>query len=181
MAIKPTIYKFDIVLSDLNRDIYDNLQLTVALHPSETSERMMTRLLAFCLEFEETLSFTKGLSATDEPDIWSRHLNGTLEHWIDIGEPSPERIKKASHQAQRTSIYSFNSKSDTWWQQSEKDIAQLDIDVYQFNWADIQALATLLQRTMSLAITVSEDSLFISHEHDNIDIRRLTLQKRHHS
>ena len=79
MAIKPTIYKFRISLSDLNRNYYDTLNLTIALHPSETLERMMARVIAFCLNATENLTFTKGLSDIDEPDISWKNIAAFLE------------------------------------------------------------------------------------------------------
>lgn len=93
MALKPTIYKHRISLSDLNRDYYDTLNLTVALHPSETIERMMVRVLAYCINAQEHLTFTKGLSEIEEPDIWLRSLDDQIRLWVDVGEPSADRIK----------------------------------------------------------------------------------------
>ncbi|MCK5724990.1 MAG: YaeQ family protein, partial [Gammaproteobacteria bacterium] len=84
MAIKPTIYKFRISLSDLNRDYFDTLNLTLAQHPSETIERMMVRVLAYCINAQEHLAFTKGLSEISEPDIWARSLDEQTLLWIDV-------------------------------------------------------------------------------------------------
>ena len=95
VAIKPTIFKMNINLADLNNDLYDTLNLTVAQHPSETPERMMARVLAYCLNTQEFLSFTKGLSVADDPDIWAKSLADEFLLWIDVGEPAFERIKKA--------------------------------------------------------------------------------------
>lgn len=129
MALKPTIYKFRISLSDLNRDYYDSLNLTVAQHPSEKIERMMTRVLAYCINAQENLVFTKGLSEIDEPDIWVRTLDDKTALWIDVGEPAVDRIKKSSHLAEDVKIYCFNSKADVWWSQSEQKIKQLKASV----------------------------------------------------
>ena len=93
MALKPTIYKMTIDLSDLERSKYQTLNLTVAQHPSESVERMMARVLAYCIDAHEQLEFTKGISATDEPDLWQHTLDGQLCLWIEIGEPSFDRIK----------------------------------------------------------------------------------------
>lgn len=94
MAEKATIYKTNLTLSDMDRNVYDSFNLTIALHPSETLERMMVRILAFCYCAAEHLTFAKGLSATEEPDLWLRHDNGTLLEWIEVGQPTPERLKK---------------------------------------------------------------------------------------
>ena len=111
MALKPTIYKAKINLSDINRNIYQALSLTIAQHPSETLERMMVRVLAFCLNADENLTFTKGLSAVEEPDIILKSLSDSTMLWIDVGEPSADRIKKATRIAEVVKVYSFNSKS----------------------------------------------------------------------
>lgn len=170
MALKPTIFKFKISLSDLNRNYYDTLNLTVAQHPSETPERMMVRVLAFCINAQEHLTFTQGLSAVDEPDIWAHSLDGQLALWIDVGEPAADRIKKATRLTQAVKIYSFNSKSNAWWAQNGAHFNKLDVDVYQFEWEKIEALARLLQRTMDLSITITGDSAYIAAESGECEV-----------
>ena len=103
MAQKSTIYKFRIALSDLERNYYDALNLTIAQHPSESLDRMVAKLLAFSINAQAGLVFTKGLSAVEEPDIWIRTLDEQTSLWIDVGEPSPDRIKKASRRRRHTS------------------------------------------------------------------------------
>ncbi len=164
MALKPTIYKFNINLSDLNRDVYDSLHLTVALHPSETIERMMARVLAFCIEARESLGFTKGLSEVEEPDIWQRSLDDQILLWLDVGEPSVDRIKKASRLADTVKVYCFNSKADVWWQQSQSKISMLPVSVVQLDWAGIERFAGLVQRTMNMSVTITGESAFIATE-----------------
>ena len=85
MALKPTIFKFTIALSDIDENRYLDLNLTVAQHPSETVERMMVRLLVYCLNVEEGFEFTRGLSDTNEPDLWDRSLDGRILKWIEVG------------------------------------------------------------------------------------------------
>lgn len=177
MAIKPTIYKLTVSLSDLNRDIYDSLNLTIARHPSETLERMMVRVLAFCLNAREQLVLCKGLSDTEEPDIWAHSLDGNLELWIDVGEPSPERIKKASRIARQVRIYGFNSKAPTWWQQNEKQLGDLNANVYRFLWEQVQALAAIVDRGMDLSITISGDSIYVASEMGECELVLEPLQE----
>jgi uncharacterized protein YaeQ len=96
VAKKATIYKASLTWSDMDRSVYGDFNLTIALHPSETVERMMVRILAFCYRAAENLTFTKGLSSVDEPDLWLKHDNGTILEWIEVGQPAPDRLKKAS-------------------------------------------------------------------------------------
>ncbi len=176
MAIKPTIYKLKISLSDLNRNYYDTLNLTLAQHPSETLERMMVRVLAYCINAEEQLAFAKGLNADDEPDIWAKTLDDQISLWIDVGEPSLERIKKASRQAQALKIYCFNSKADVWWTQAQAKISRMKAAIYQFQWEEIQALAAMVQRTMEISVTITGDSAYIATELGECEINWKELQ-----
>ncbi len=162
MALRPTIYKFKISLSDMDRNLYQTLSLTVAQHPSETVERMMARLLAYCINADEQLHFTKGLSASEEPDIWQHSLDNQILLWIDVGEPNPDRIKKATRIAKSVKVYSFNSKSNVWWQQEAGKFASLKAEVFRFEWSGIQAFAAMVERTMEFSITLSENSAFVS-------------------
>ena len=179
MALKPTIYKFKIALSDLNHEHYCDLPLTVALHPSETLERMMARVLAFCLhaytDSQQLMSFTKGLSSVDEPDIWLRGLDDQLLLWIDVGEPSFERMKKASRQAKHTVVYSFNAKSAVWWKQNMSQLQSLPLDVRQFLFSDMQALAAQVERTMDWVITISGESIFVANHSAQYELSWCTL------
>jgi uncharacterized protein YaeQ len=180
MAIKPTIYKFKLSVSDLDHNYFDTLNLTVALHPSETKERMMVRVLVFCLhafkDNEKLMTFTKGLSAIDEPDIWLRGLDDQLHLWIDIGEPSFERIKKSCRLSNKTYVYSFNSKSNAWWKQAQAQFSTLPVNVLNFDWQEIQSLSTLLERKVELSVTLSGESAFVAAEHRQAEVNWQTLQ-----
>lgn len=162
MALKPTIYKLRIDLSDLDRHYYDTLNLTLARHPSETLERMMARVLAFCINAQEHLVFTRGISVAEEPDIWARTLDDKIALWIDVGEPAVDRIKKATRIASEVKVYSFNSKADVWWEKGVEDFKGLKVSVFQFQWGSIQALANLAQRTMDLSVTISGNSAYVA-------------------
>ena len=176
MALKPTIYKHRISLSDLNRDYYDTLNLTVALHPSETVERMMVRVLAYCINAQEYLTFTKGLSEVDEPDIWVRSLDDQILLWVDVGEPSADRIKKTTRLSNAVKIYCFNSKADVWWEQSQGKINQPNISVYKFDWDEIQSLAALVQRTMDMSISITGDSAYVATESGECEVSWIELK-----
>ena len=164
MASNSKICKLKISLSDIDRNHYDSLNLTVAQHPSETTERMMVRVLAYCINAQEGLEFTKGLSAVDEPDIWARSLDDQLLLWIDVGEPSLERVKKASRIAREVKVYCFNRKSKPWWDAGRGKFTQMNASYYQFEWQSIQALASLHQRTMQLSVTITGNSAYIATE-----------------
>ncbi len=146
----------------MNRNFFDEVNLTIAKHASENAERLMARVLAYCLNVEEFLTFSKGLDDADEPAIWAKSLDDRTLLWIEMGEPNYERLKKARPITERLKVYSFNSKSDVWWEQSASNFTKLDIEYVQFDYADIQTFASLLERGMNFSITISEQSAFIA-------------------
>lgn len=176
MALKPTIYKFRISLSDTNRDVYDSPQLTIAQHPSETIPRMMARILAYCIQYQPELTFTKGLSSIEEPDLWIKALDDTILHWIEIGEPSLDRIKKATRLAKRVDIFTFTSKSDVWWTQTKNKSHQYDANIYRLSAEGIDALSEVVERGMDLSVMITGSSLFIDCDKGSFEVHIETLQ-----
>ena len=136
----------------------------------------MVRVLAFCINADEQLAFTKGLSSIEEPDIWSRTLDDQLLLWIDVGEPAVDRIKKATRLASTVKVYSFNSKSDVWWDQGKTKFNQLKASFFRFQWDNIQSLAALVQRTMDISVTITGDSAYIATESGECEVSWVTLQ-----
>lgn len=175
MALKPTIYKFSIDLSDIDEGRYESLNLTVAQHPSETIERMMVRLLAYCLNVSEGLDFTTGLSNTEEPDLLQSSLDGITLKWIEVGEPSAERVRKASTIAKEVKVYSYNTKSNVWWSQAQGEIENCGAHVYQFQWEQICELAKLTKRTLSLSVTITGMTAFVAAESGSVEVSWVQL------
>ena len=136
----------------------------------------MAKLLAFCINAKAGLVFTKGLSSVEEPDIWIRSLDEQTSLWIDVGEPSPDRIKKASRQAGEVQVYSFNSKSDIWWEQGRSKFAMLKVSIFRFDSQSVKALTALVERTMDLSITITGDSAFIATDSGECEVAWDPLQ-----
>jgi uncharacterized protein YaeQ len=127
MAIKSTVYKADLQITDLDRHYYANHPLTLALHPSETEERLMVRLMAFVDCASELLQFSQGLDNPDEPALWERDLTGAITHWIDLGQPDEARLRRATGRAERVSVYCYGGASTSqWWMGLANKVSRLD-------------------------------------------------------
>lgn len=162
MALKPTIYKAQIELADSDRNLFESLSLTLAKHPSETLERMAARLLAYCLTYTPVLAFTKGLSTADEPDIWAQTDGGEIAHWIEVGQPEEPRLRKACGRARQVSVYTFAKSTPTWWRLNGAAISALPhLQVWQFDWDEIQEATRLLDRTMRLNVSIVGGTLYL--------------------
>jgi len=177
MALKPTIYKFRIALSDLDRDYHDSLNLTAALHPSEKIERLMVRVLAFCLNAEQGLTFSKGgLSEPDDPDLLSHTPVGKRRRWVAAGEPGTDRLQKGCRLSSAPSVYSFNPQTAAWWTHNQAKLATLPLSVYQFAWPEIQNLAAMASRVTDMAVTISGDSLHVATNSEELGLTVRQLQ-----
>jgi uncharacterized protein YaeQ len=118
MAAKATVFKAELSVSDMDRHYYATHQLTLAMHPSETEERLMVRVLAFALNASERLAMGRGISSTEEePELWARDLTGAIDLWIEVGQPDEQRLRKACGRAKEVRVYCYSGRSaGVWWQ-----------------------------------------------------------------
>ncbi|MCG1043391.1 YaeQ family protein [Mycetohabitans sp. B8] len=163
MALKSTIYKAELQIADMDRHYYADHSLTLARHPSETDERMMVRLLAFALYAHERLEFCKGLSDTDEPDLWQKDLTGAVQRWIEVGQLDERRIAKASARANDVVVLAYAGRtSRIWWDAIQGKVARLrNVTVLSLAEGVAPALATLAERTMRLQCTVQDGDVWL--------------------
>ncbi|MEO6533828.1 MAG: YaeQ family protein [Pseudolysinimonas sp.] len=126
MAAGAVIYNFTAQLADVDRGVYEDLTLRVAQHPSETDAYMVTRVLAYCLEYVEGIAFSEGISSTDEPAVLVRDRTGRLTTWIEVGAPDAARLHFGSKLADRTTIYTHRDPQKVIGAWSGKKIHQLE-------------------------------------------------------
>src|SRR5918997_177807 len=163
MALTATIHNFDIQLSDVDRGVYESLSLRVARHPSETEEYLLTRVLAYCLEYTEGIAFSKGLAEPDEPAIAVRDLTGALRAWIDVGAPDAARLHKASKAAPRVAVYTHRDPAGLVRQLAGERIHRAEaLELYGVDRELVAALAARLDRRMRLDVSVTDRHLFVA-------------------
>lgn len=163
MAIGSTIHTFTVHLSDVDRGVYDELQLRVARHPSETAPYMLTRVLAYCLEYVEGITFSEGISSTaTEPAVLVRDLTGRLTTWIEVGAPDAERLHFGSRLADRTTVYTHRNPEKVIAAWSGKRVHQLEqITVQSFDQGFLDAAVAVLERRNTLTVSVVEGQLYL--------------------
>jgi len=178
MAIKSTIFKAEIQITDMDRNYYNDHALTIARHPSENDERMMLRILTFALNGSDTLGFSKGLSTEDEPDLWQKNFSDEIELWIDLGQPDEKRIRRACGRASKVIIYTYNRNSaQTWWDKVKGKVQRFDnLNIVSVDDADISALAAFSQRTMQLQFTISDGVTLISDGERALEVTLTTIK-----
>jgi uncharacterized protein YaeQ len=157
------MYVFTVRLADSDRGVYETLPLRMAQHPSETPEFLMTRVLAYCLEYREGIAFSKGLSDPDEPTISVRDLTGVLETWIDIGLPEAARLHRAAKMARRVVVYAHRDVAPWLARLEGERIHRADaLEIQVVDRELVSALVARLERRMELDFSVSDRNLYVS-------------------
>ena len=163
MAETATIYNFAIDLADMDRNVYETLELRVARHPSETAEYMLVRVLAYCLEYEEGIELTEGVSSGDEPALVVRDLTGRVTAWIEVGMPDAARLHRGSKHAGRVAVYTHRDARQVLAQFSGEKIHRgSEIPIRAFDRGVIDEIASVLDRRNSLSLSVTHGELYIA-------------------
>ena len=182
MAIKATIYKAQLNLADMDRNVYVDTNLTIARHPSEADERMMIRVLAVALGWpadtsEGTIELAKDMWNPEEPALWQKNYSDEILHWVEVGQPDDKRLMKASGRARKVSLFAFQSSTNVWWATTASKLTRAqNLTVWQIPSEQSQALGQLAQRSMQLQITVQDGTLWVNDSvHDSVEITPIKL------
>ncbi len=164
MALTATVHHFEIALSDVDRSVYETLDLRVARHPSESMRYLLLRTLAYCLSFEEGIAFSKGgLSSTDEPPVAVHDPTGILLAWIDVGSPSAERLHKASKAARRVALFTAAELPPLRREASSRTIHKVEeIEVWRIAGAFLDELGSKIDRNTKLEVTRNDGQHYVS-------------------
>jgi len=164
MALTATIYHFQITLSDVDRGVYESLDLRVARHPSETMRYLVTRTLAYCLSYEEGIAFSKGgLSSAEEAPLSVRDATGVLRAWIDVGSPSADRLHKASKAAGKVLLFTHVELPLLLREASARAIHQVErIEVHRFESEFLDALDKKLDKNSKFEVVRTDGQLYVT-------------------
>ena len=175
MAISATINKVSLNIADMDQHYYQTHEITAAQHPSETDFRFMMRMIAFAFNASESLSFTKGLSSEDEPEIWQKSLTGEIELWVDFGQLDDKRIRKACGRADKVIIYTYNEgKASVWWEQIKNKLNRYrNLNIIHIVIED--DVESLVNRNMQLQCNIQDGEMYLGDDKQSFTIR---LEKR---
>lgn len=182
MALKSTVYKANLQVADMDRSHYKDHALTLALHPSETEERLMMRVLAHALQAptddtDTPLAQARGLSDSDEPDLWQHDRTGVLLHWVEVGLPDDRRLSKACGRSNRVTLYAYAASTPVWWKGIADKLTRLNnLTVWQIDAAASQALAGLATRSMQLQVTVQDGLVWVSDGSTTVEVHPQALK-----
>jgi len=179
MAIKSTIFKAELQITDMDRNYYQDHQLIIARHPSESDERMMVRLLAFAMHASPALQLCKGISTENEPDIWEKNYSDDIKVWIDLGQPDEKRIRKACGRAGRVFIYNYQQRSgEVWWQHQSSKLGRFDnLSVLSLDDASVALLGQMAQRAMRLQCTIQDGQIFLTNGELSVEVSPQTWKR----
>jgi uncharacterized protein YaeQ len=172
MALKSTIFKAELQISDTSRGYYHDHSLTIARHPSENDERMMLRLLAFALHADEALVLGDSIGNEDEPSLWQKDLTGAIRVWIDVGQPDEKRIRKACGRAAQVFIYTYGGHgADVWRGQARQNLERFrNLTLIALPAHALSALAGMAKRSMKLQFTIQERQIWVADEAETLHL-----------
>lgn len=157
------MYVLDIALSHVDRNRYESLALRVPMHPSESAEYFVARVLAYCLEYTDGIVFSRGVSDADEPTLAVRDLTGSLQVWIEIGAPDAARVHKASKAAPRVAIYTHKDPVAVRRAFVGERIHRAEsIVLHAIDRELIAQIVARLDRRLKLDLTVTEGTLYVT-------------------
>lgn len=179
MALKATVFKARLQLSDMDRHVYLEQPLTIARHPSETDVRMMLRLLAWSLFANERLEFSKGLCEEGEPELWQKSYSDEIELWVEMGTPDETRMRKVCGKSQQVVLLAYGDNSvAVWWQKNQGKFSKLrNLTVVHIDDESCEQLAQMAQRSMDLAVNISDGQVSVSSDDGYVMIEPNWLQK----
>ncbi|MFV8818143.1 YaeQ family protein [Haliea sp. E17] len=179
MALKSTIYKVMLNVADTNRQVYGDYALTIARHPSETDRRMMLRILAFALHADAALAFGRGISTDDEPDLWLKDDTGQVRLWVELGNPDPDRLRKACAKADDVVLYAYGDRATpVWWRKHEDYLSRFDnLQIYTVADAEAADLEKLAGQNLGLQCTVTDNTVWVSNDAGNVTVSLHTLKR----
>ena len=173
MALRATVHRADLTVSDLDRGVYTQHVLTLARHPSETEERMMVRLLAFAMHADDALVFGRGLSTEDEADLWQRDPTGVIVRWIDVGLPDEREIRKACGRARDVVVLAYGARRvEAWWADNADALSRLsNLSVYTLAATETEAVQSLVARSMSLTCTIQDGHVWLANAGSTVEVK----------
>jgi uncharacterized protein YaeQ len=173
MALKATIYKVDLNIANMDKHYFANHNFTLACHPSETTERLMLKILAFCYLAHDDLEFTKGLYDVDLPELWRKNLTDDILQWVEIGMPDETRLRKSCQRAEQVVVFTYQPLADVqnWWRGVQAKAERFNnLAVLSIDEADLTRLASFNARTMQIQCNIQDDHLFISDDVQSMDL-----------
>jgi uncharacterized protein YaeQ len=175
MALRASIYRVVLTVSDLDRSVYSTHSLTIARHPSETEERLMVRVLAFALHASESLVFGRGLSTEEEPDLCRRDATGAIDLWIDVGLPDERAIRKACGRARQVSVLAYGERrTEAWWASNAGLLSRLaNLSVSTLSDAEIVRLAAMAARSMDMTCTIQDGHVWLASDNATVEFTPL--------
>ncbi len=172
MALRSTVFKADLQISDMMRNHYGDHSLTIARHPSENDERMMVRVLAFALHADQALIFGDSIGNEEEPSLSKKGLTGEIELWIDVGHPDEKRIRKATGRAANVFIYAYGGHSTDVWLEQVRATAERTgrVTVMSLPPQLAAELALFAKRSMKLQFTIQDSQVWITGEERTVHL-----------
>lgn len=170
MALGATMHRFTVELSDVDRGVYETLDIRAARHPSESARFLLARVIAYCLRYEEGIEFGRGVSSAEEPAVWVRDLTGEIRVWIDVGRPSVDRLHRASKTGAKVVVIAHEDPQPLLRELAKKPIHRQDeLEVIALPGPMLDRLEAVLDRNEQWTLTVNEGAIYLVRGEESLE------------
>ena len=164
-----SVIRFEVALAHVDAGRYEDLAFRLAVHSSETELFTVTRALAYVLWHEEGMHLSPGICHGDEPPLSILASDGRPRVWIDIGQPSPDRIQKAALSHGEVRLLTWR-RPDEFRERLGARVSLMDrVQVYGLDEGMVRALADRLGRRNRWSLTVTEGRLYVESEGTTVE------------
>lgn len=165
MAQPSKLYRFRIDLSDVDRGIYEQLDFRLAMHPSESMPYLLTRALAYACNYSEGLEFSaQGLGDPESAALSQIDpAMGRTLLWIEIGNPNPKKLHKASKAAQAVKVYTYKDATHILRDCEKENVHQAEkIEIYEVDDKFLTALSDESSREFRFSLLLQDGSITLT-------------------
>ncbi len=158
------LYRFQIDLSDIDRGLYEALDFRVVQHPSEILSFLLTRVLGYTLSYNPDLKFSAiGLGDPDTPALQSTNVNGAIDLWIEVGNPSARKLHKATKTAKQVVVYTYKSADVLIADIKNNSVHRAgEIKIYSFSTKFLETLEKLLRKNNRWSILIQQGQMDVN-------------------
>jgi uncharacterized protein YaeQ len=156
-----------LVLNHVEAGVTLERALVLSRHPSESLERVVLRVLAFCVLADERLEPAPGgVSEGDAPDLLARDLTGELRLWVRCGSADAEQVRKVINHNHHAEVHVFFSRPDRRAAFSEEAQARQArgwerVHLWTIDRALVQALAAREDTRQRWTVTYVGEQLYV--------------------
>jgi len=172
MALPSIRMEFRVALANVDRGVQVDERVVLARHPSETMERVVLRVLAWCALHREGMTFGPGLCEPDAPDLFVKSGDRYLA-WIACGSAKWEMLRRnirANAGVEVHVVLADTKRRDVLREEMSRDAKEARaVSIWTFDRGLVAPLAEREDRRRRWEVTISGDHCWVVEDEATFD------------